>query len=248
VGLADSRIDVAGEGVDLQEFHPELNGGAFRAEFEIASESPLFGVIAMLRSEKGQGNFVNAAITVLRSVPHARFVIVGGGRGSYVDSLNAKIRRKFPTAPSPLFVTGYREDISRVMAALDVVVVPSLYEAQTIVIPQAFAAGKPVIASRVGGIPELVRHEENGLLVQPAKDDELAAAMLRLLGEPVLRANLASAGLRLARWELSFDKKAELVLQSYRKALDQGVLERRLRPTAFSHRSSPERLAKAAVR
>ena len=142
-----------------------------------------------------------------------------------MDSLNAKIRQKFPMAASPLVVTGYREDISQVMAALDVVVVPSLYEAQTIVIPQAFAAGKPVIASRVGGIPELVRHEENGLLVQPAKDEELAAAMLRLLGEPVLRANLASAGLRLARCELSFDEKAELVLKSYRKALDQGVLE-----------------------
>ena len=67
VGVADSRIDVAGEGVDLQEFHPELNGGAFRVEFEIPSESPLFGVIGMLRCEKGQRNFVNAATRVLRS-------------------------------------------------------------------------------------------------------------------------------------------------------------------------------------
>ena len=125
---------------------------------------------------------------------------------------------------------GYREDISHVMAALDVLVVPSLCEAQTIVIPQAFAAGKPVIASRVGGIPELVRHEESGLLVQPGDDKELAAAMLRLLGEPVLRADLARAGLRLARRELAFDEKAELVLKSYRKALDQCVPERAFRP------------------
>ena len=105
-------------------------------------------------------------------------------------------------------------------------VVPSLCEAQSIVIPQAFAAGKPVIASRVGGIPELVRHEESGLLVQPGDDKELAAAMLRLLGEPVLRADVASAGLRLARHDLSFDEKAELVLKSYRKALDRCVPER----------------------
>ena len=201
----------------------------------------------MLRSEKGQRNFVNAAARVFKSIPKARFVIVGGGQGSYADSVSARIRQKFPMAPSPIVVTGYREDISHVMAALDVLVVPSLCEAQTIVIPQAFAAGKPVIASRVGGIPELVRHEENGLLVQPAKDDELAAAMLRLLGEPVLRANLASAGLRLARCDLSFDKKAELVLKSYRKALEPGVLERRRR-LGILHRASPERLAEAAGR
>ena len=230
VGVSDSRIDVAGEGVDLQEFHPGLNGGAFRAEFEIPSKSPLFGVIAMLRSEKGQRNFVNAAASVLKSIPNARFVIVGGGQGSYADSLHAKIHQKFPMTPSPVVVTGYREDIAHVMAALDVVVVPSLCEAQTIVIPQAFAAGKPVIASRVGGIPELVRHEESGLLVQPGDDKELAAAMLRLLGEPILRADVASAGLRLARHDLSFDEKAELVLKSYRKALDQCVPERAFRP------------------
>jgi glycosyltransferase involved in cell wall biosynthesis len=245
VGVIDSRIDVVGEGVDLQEFQPGLNGEAFRAEIEVAPESPLFGVIAMLRSEKGQRSFINAAARVLKSIPNARFVIVGGGQGSYAASLHAKIRQRFPMAPSPVVVTDYREDISHVMAALDVVVVPSLREAQTIVIPQAFAAGKPVIASRVGGIPELVRHEENGLLVQPADAEELAAAMLRLLGEPVLRADLASAGLRLARRELSFDEKAALVLKSYGKALDQGVLERALHP-GLSHRSSPERLAKAA--
>ena len=103
----------------------------------------------MLRCEKGQGNFINAAARVLKSIPNARFVIVGGGQGSYADSLHAKIHQKFPMTPSPVVVTGYREDIAHVMAALDVVVVPSLCEAQTIVIPQAFAAGKPVIASRV---------------------------------------------------------------------------------------------------
>jgi glycosyltransferase involved in cell wall biosynthesis len=230
VGVSDSRIDVAGEGVDLQEFHPGLNGAAFRAEIEVAPQSPLFGVVGMLRSEKGQRNFVNAAARVLKSIPKARFVIVGGGQGSYMDSVNAKIRQKFSMAPSPVVVTGYREDISHVMAALDVLVVPSLCEAQTIVIPQAFAAGKPVIASRVGGIPELVRHEESGLLVQPGDDQELTAAMLRLLGDPILRTDLASAGFRLARRELSFDEKAELVLKSYRKALDQCVPERAFRP------------------
>ena len=82
-----------------------LRRRSFAAYDQIPSESPVFGVIAMLRSEKGQRNFVNAATRVLRSAPNARFVIVGGGRGSYADSLNAKIRQQFPVAPSPVVVT-----------------------------------------------------------------------------------------------------------------------------------------------
>jgi glycosyltransferase involved in cell wall biosynthesis len=76
-----------------------------------------------------------------------------------------------------------------------------------------------VIASLVGGIPELVRHEQNGLLVERANNDALAAAMLRLLGEAGLAASLASAGLRVARRELSFEKKAKLLLAAYRRAI-----------------------------
>ena len=218
VGVSDSRIDVVGEGANLEEFHPGLDGGGFRAEFKIPPKSPLFGVIAMMRPEKGQRIFINAAAKVLKSAPDARFVIVGGGGGPYVDKLYEKIGRKFPWAPSTVTITGYRQDVSQVMAALDVVVVPSLHDAQTIVIPEAFAAAKPVIASRVGGIPELVTHEENGLLVEPADNDALASAMIRLLANPVLRNDLASAGFRLARRELSFERKAELVLDSYDKA------------------------------
>ena len=226
-GVSDSRIDVVGEGANLEEFHPGLDGGGFRAEFKIPPKSPLFGVIAMLCPEKGQRTFINAAAKVLSLVSDARFVIVGGGGGSYVDRLYEKIRRNFPQSPAPVTITGYREDLSQVMAALDFVVVPSLQEAQPSVIPQAFAAGKPVIASLVGGIPELVSHEQNGLLVQPANNDALAAAMLRLLADPALYANLASAGLILARRELSFEEKAELVLESYFRAIDQGALDDR---------------------
>jgi glycosyltransferase involved in cell wall biosynthesis len=210
-GLSDARIDVVGEGADLEEFHPGMDGG----------------VIGMMRREKGQRTFINAAAKVLSLVSDARFVIVGGGGGSYVDRLHEKIRRTFPQRPAPVIITGYREDLSQVMAALDFVVVPSLEETQTIVIPQAFAAGKPVIASLVGGIPELVRHERTGLLVHPANNDALVAAMLRLLADPALTANLAGAGLTLARRELSFDEKAERLLESYLKATDRRTLDNR---------------------
>ena len=138
---------------------------------------PPFGVIAMLRPEKGQRTFINAAVKVLTSFSDARFVSSAGAEDLKLTGCMKKIRRNFPQSPAPVTITGYREDLSQVMAAL-FVVLPSLHEAQTSVIPQAFAAGKPVIASLVGGIPELVSHEQNGLC-PPANNDALAAAMLR---------------------------------------------------------------------
>jgi glycosyltransferase involved in cell wall biosynthesis len=242
-GVSGSRVDVVGEGTDLEEFHPGLDGGGFRAEFRIPPKSPVFGTIAMLRPEKGHRTFINAAAKVLKRAPDARFVIVGGGVGSYVDKLYEKIRAKFPLSPAPIIITGYREDVTQVIAALDFVIVPSLHEAQTIVIPQAFATGKPVVASRVGGIPELVTHEENGLLVPPADNDALAGAMLRVLEDPALSARLASAGLSLARRELCFERKAELVLESYHKAI--GMADGRAKGDIRVR--SGERLAEAAA-
>ena len=95
-----------------------------------------------------------------------------------------------------------------------------MQEAQSIVIPQAFATGKPVIASNVGGIPEIVQHGVNGLLVKAGDSSELADAMVRLSESSGLRCQFGNAGLELARAQLSFDHKMEQVLSSYRKAID----------------------------
>ena len=220
VGVPNNRVDVVGEGVDLREFHPEVNGRGFRAEFGIPEDAPLFGMVAMIRGEKGHAHFVKAAAKVLEKIPGARFVIAGDGPESQVAKLRQRVFKKFPQQPAPVILAGYREDVSEIMAAIDVLVVPSLKEAQTIVIPQAFATGKPVVASLVGGIPEIVAHERNGLLVTAGDDRDLAAAMLRLAESPDLRLRLGLDGLELARRELPFDKKMELLLDSYRKAIN----------------------------
>jgi glycosyltransferase involved in cell wall biosynthesis len=219
LGIPDDRVDVVGEGVDLKEFHPGVNGRGFRAEFGIPEDAPLFGMVAIIRGEKGHAHFVKAAAKVLERIPGARFVIAGSGQESQVAKLRQRVLKEFPAGPAPVIFAGYREDVPEIMAAIDVLVVPSLKEAQTIVIPQAFAAGKPVIASRVGGIPEIVSHEKNGLLVGAGDDSSLAAAMVRLAESPDLRLRLGREGLDLARRELLFDHKMELLLASYRKAI-----------------------------
>src|SRR5205085_2316732 len=92
-------------------------------------------------------------------------------------------------------------------AALDVLVVPSTAEAQSLVVPQAFASGRAVIASDVGGLPELVRHECTGLLVPSGSAESLATLMRRLADEPRLRQRLAKEGYAHARRHLMFDNK-----------------------------------------
>ena len=217
-GIPESRVDVIGEGVDLKEFHPGVCGRGIREEFGIPEDAPVFGMIAMIRRDKGHKHFLKAAAEVLKQFPAARFLIVGDGEERQVRKLTQRVLKEFPGQPSPVILAGYREDVPEILSAIDVLVVPSLHEAQTIVIPQAFATGKPVIASEVGGIPEIVTNEENGLLVPAGDDRELASAMLRLAGSPELRHRLGAAGLDLARRELVFDRKVELLIASYLRA------------------------------
>lgn len=221
IGFAPDRIEVIGECVDPEEFHPG-DGSAFRREFGIAPEAPLFAVVAMLRGEKGQMIFVRAAKEALERRPDARFAIVGGSAKSTSLKKNLKdfIAAEFASwAQPPVIMTGFRADIPAVMRAIDCLVVPSTKDAQTLVIPQAFATGKPVIATRVGGIPDLVRDGENGLLF-PAKDHgALAAAMLRLADDTAMARRLGEAGYELAQRELATDIKMAELLACYRRAI-----------------------------
>ena len=218
-GIPEDRVDVVGEGVDLDEFHPGVSGRGFREEFGIPGDAPVFGMVAMIRGDKGHKHFLKAAAEVLEKFPSARFVIAGNGPEAQVEKLTRRVQEKFPRQPPPVILAGYREDVPEILAALDALVVPSLREAQTIVIPQAFATGKPVIASRVGGIPEIVMHGVNGWLVPPGDDRALADAMMRFAESPDLRLRIGRAGLDLARRELGFDRKMELMLSSYRRAI-----------------------------
>lgn len=221
LGIPADRIDVIGECVDVSEFSPG-DGSDFRREFGISDAAPLFGIVAMMRGEKGHDTFVAAASRVLKTRPDARFVIVGSAAAG--NPVEQRVRKAVETeftnfAEPPVILTGFRRDIPRIMRALDCLAVPSRQEAQTLVIPQAFATGKPAIGSRVGGIPELLQDEVNGFLIDPNNADQLADRMLRIAGDPGLARRLGQAGRELAERELAVDVKMEQLLACYRKAI-----------------------------
>jgi glycosyltransferase involved in cell wall biosynthesis len=138
------------------------------------------GVVGRLVPEKGVDVFLQAASLVLAVVPHARFLAVGDG------PMRADLERRAAAlgiADSVTF-TGFRADAPQIIAGLDLLVVPSRSDGSPLVVCEAMAAGIPVVASRVGGLPDLVADGRTGLLVRPGQGEDLARAMVSLLLDP----------------------------------------------------------------
>lgn len=147
----------------------------------------LVGGVGRLEPVKGFTYFVDAARRVLEAVPEARFVLAGQG------SLDAQLREQAGPLDGRFQFLGLRNDVPDVMAALDVFVLPSLNEGMGRVLLEAGAAGVARVAARVGGVPDIVRHGETGLLVPPRDAEAVAQAVVALAHDPARRKRLGEA-------------------------------------------------------
>ena len=177
-------------GVDLERYDHQEPCCTLPEEFGMEPGSQIVGVVARLEAEKGHPTLIEAWPQVLRAVPDAYLLVVG--EGSRRDALEAQAR-ELRVAHRVVF-TGRRDDVPAVTAALDVAVLPSYREAQGLTILEAMALSRPVVASDVGGIPEMIEHGVTGLLVPPHDPDALAAAIIRLLRDHPYADVLARAG------------------------------------------------------
>jgi glycosyltransferase involved in cell wall biosynthesis len=183
-------ISLIRNGVDLQRYSEQEACCTLPEEYGMEPGSQIVGVVARLEPEKGHPTLLEAWPLVLRAVPDAYLLIVG--EGSRRDALEAQAR-ELRIAHRIVF-TGRRDDVPAVTAALDVAVLPSYREAQGLSVLEAMALSRPVVASNVGGIPEMIEDAVTGLLV-PAHDSEaLAAAIVRLLTDHPYADMLARAG------------------------------------------------------
>ena len=215
-GVAPERVVSIAAGIDSERFHGGVSGKPVRDEFGLG-DAPLVGLVANVRGSKGHSVFLEAARTVVAAVPDIRFLIVGDGVG--FDEVRGRVRRMGLDARVTL--TGFRRDIPEVMAALDVLVLPSIRsEAIPQVIPQALAVGTPVVASTIGGSPELIRDGENGRLVPPADPHALADAILALLREPERARAMARAGQAMVQSQYTIDVTMARTIAVYRDLLD----------------------------
>jgi glycosyltransferase involved in cell wall biosynthesis len=168
-----------------------------RARLGLAPEDLVVAMAAVLREGKGHDVAI-AAVRVLRAqFPSVRLLVLGDGPE------RARIARLAAPLSDAVVLAGHRDDVPVLLAAADVLVHPTAHDALPSAVLEAMAAGVPVVASAVGGIPEAVIDGETGLLVRaPPRIDELAAALGRVLGDLDLRARLGAAA--RARYETRF--------------------------------------------
>ncbi len=194
-GRGAAEITVIPNGVDVEKFATARGRGmTTRNRLGIPADAFLLGVVARLEPEKGHAVLIRAFPAILATVPTAWLLLVGDG--SQADDLQAQVRALPSAARHRVVFGGPRRDVASVMAALDIAVFPSLREAQGLAVLEAMAAGCPVVASAVGGIPETIRDGVDGVLVPPGQPVPLEVAIVRLAHHPGLRRRLAAAGHR----------------------------------------------------
>ncbi len=188
--IAPDRVVTIHNGIALERFAHTRDGREVRKEFGLGPSDPLVGVVARLAPQKGHHTLLQAMARVVESLPSARLLCVGDG------PLRDELRReasRLGLERTALFV-GQRADIPDLVAAMDVVVLNSEWEGLPNAIVEAMAASRPVVATRVGGIPEIVVDGDTGLLVPPADPTAVAGALLTLLREPEMAAAMGRRG------------------------------------------------------
>ena len=232
-GRIGAPVSLIYNGVDLQRYVDQEACCTLHEEYGIPEGAPIVGVVARLEPEKGHPTLLEAWPHVLASVPNAHLLIVG--EGSQREALEAQagslglLGRSWSPAGSPsslgasVTFTGRRDDIPAVTAALDVAVLPSYREAQGLSILEAMALSRPVVASGVGGIPEMIEDGRTGLLVPPHDPAALGAALTRMLTDHPLADTLARAGHDLVYERFCVEQMVRAVETIY----DESVAEER---------------------
>jgi glycosyltransferase involved in cell wall biosynthesis len=200
-GIPERKIQVIPYGVDLEKYRPGDHQAALqkRQELGISVEAILIGVFARLEPPKGHRFFVEAFPAIVEQYPRVRAIFAG--EGSLRADLEAAVRTQGMS--NYLMFLGARNDVNELLGAIDLVVLPSVSEGLPNVVLEAMAAQKPVVATAVGGIPEVVRHGENGYLVPPADASALQNIILQCLSERERWPYLARQGRRTVETEFS---------------------------------------------
>jgi glycosyltransferase involved in cell wall biosynthesis len=219
-GVRAPEYHVIYDGLDLDRFRPTRERSDVREELGIAGDAPVVGVVGNIQEWKGQHVLLQAMVDVVRDVPDAVALVVGGAHRSgraYADSL-----RRFVTANGlvkNVVFTGARQDVPDVMNAMDVFVHTSVRgEPFGRVIIEAMSVNRPVVATRAGGVPEFVHDGIDGVLVAPGDAAELAGVLRRLLRDEELRRRLAD-GAGAAVKNFSLDHHVEEMTRLYDRIL-----------------------------
>jgi len=197
--IAPTRIVCIPSGIDPNPYQKPCDPSWFQETFDLTPGNRTVGVIAQLIPRKGHRFLLEAVPAILARFPETRFLFFG--QGPQKPDLERLCHEKGIT--HAVRFAGFRKDMDRIFPCLDLVVHPATMEGLGVSLLEAASSGRPIVASRAGGIPEVVHHGLNGILVKPGTAGELTEAVSRLLGDPGLGAQLGAAGRRLVAEKFS---------------------------------------------
>ena len=212
-GIPEARTATVHEGIDIG--HVDAAPPArLHEELWLPHDAPIVGNVAALVPHKGQRHLIDAAALVIRQVPDARFVLAGEGelRGALERQIKDLHLEKH------VFLAGFRPDVLSLHKSFDIFVLSSVTEGLGTSLLDAMACGKPIVGTQAGGIPEVVKDGETGILVPPRDHDALAAAIVTLLKDPRLRERLGAAGRARVCARFSAERMVLDTLKAYRRA------------------------------
>jgi glycosyltransferase involved in cell wall biosynthesis len=206
-------------GINMDRFWPDpVAGAAVRRSLGLSDETFVIGAAGHFGPEKGIDIVVRGFLELIaRPLPvPVALVVFGSGTAERREMLTA-LARSAPSAP--ILFPGFHRDVHQWFRAFDLFVHAPRLEAFGLVLVEAMATQLPIIATRVGGVPDIVRNGETGLLVPPEAPGELANAMMRLMGDPGLRQSMAERARVVALEEYNADRFAQRYLRVYQALL-----------------------------
>jgi glycosyltransferase involved in cell wall biosynthesis/ribosomal protein S18 acetylase RimI-like enzyme len=229
------RAKLLGNGTDLDRFDPSKVGAGrvagLRGELGLPADALVVGAVGRLVAEKGYRELFAAARMVRQRQPNVRFLVVGAPD---LDKADAITGAELEQASADVCFAGWRDDVRDLLAVMDVFVLASWREGMPRSAIEAAALGRPLVLTDIRGCREVARHEREGLLVPPRDPEALAAAVLRLAGDPDLRRRLGEAARERACERFSERRVAERVAGHYRALLAGEASRRRRRASRRS--------------
>jgi len=212
--ISPAKVLVIPNGIDLDRFISGRKTDTLRREFGIDPKCTIVGTVGRLSEEKGHTHLLHGAQKVLRTYPDVVFLIVGDGPLRQ-DLQDKALQVGRGGSDNPFLFTGFRDDMEEIYSLLDIFVLPSLTEGLPMVLLEAMAAQKPVVATRVGAVPRVVQDGHSGLLILPGDVESLAEAIMDLLKDSQRAQHLAQKGYERVRDHFSAKRMAEKYIKVY---------------------------------
>jgi glycosyltransferase involved in cell wall biosynthesis len=210
-GVPPQRITVLRNAILLRDYAVAGTASSVRREFGIREDQPVISIVGRLSLEKGHETFLQAASTIAKSHPDLRCLIVGDGPLEH--TLRQRVQELGLTAQ--VVFTGHRSQLADIYAATDVLVISSLTEGIPNVLLEAFAHGKPAVATSVGGVPEVLEDGRSGWLVSVGDHQAIARHVVRLLDAPELRAQMGATARATIEQQFSFENRTKALETLY---------------------------------